>query len=319
MKPSSRPVLSVVVPAYNEAGNLPHLYDSLQPVLAGLKLSYEIIFVDDGSTDTSVEAIAALRRKDKAVHSLRLSRNFGKEVAITAGLHKARGEAILTLDADGQHPVELIPEFVAHWRAGAKVVVGVRQTNQREGVLKRYGSKLFYGLFNRSIGVRLTPGATDFRLLDHTVQRDFSQLTERNRITRGLVDWLGYPQQHVPFAANPRLNGTATYSPRKLFKLAVDSAISLSISPLYIAAYIGAIVLPAATLLGLGMIIDWLVGDPLHLHATGGAYLAVFMLWLIGVLLVSQGIIGLYLSHIHTETQNRPLYVVDEASSDGWA
>lgn len=319
MKQPSRPTLSVVIPAFNEADNLPHIYETLRPVLDGLKLSYEIIFVDDGSSDASSLVLAKLRRTDQQVRSIRLSRNFGKEVAITAGLHRARGEAILTLDADGQHPVELIPEFVSRWQAGAKVVVGVRQSNQREGLLKRYGSKLFYGPFNRSVGVRLTPRATDFRLLDHIVQRDFAQLTERNRITRGLIDWLGYDQQHIPFAANPRLNGKATYSPRKLFKLAIDTAISLSISPLYIAAYIGAIVLPVATLLGLGMIINWMVGDPVHLHATGGAYLSVFMLWLIGVLLVSQGIIGIYLSRIHTETQNRPLYVVDEAASEGWS
>lgn len=318
MKSASRPVLSVVVPSFNEADNLEHLYGLLKPMLKGLHLTYEIIFVDDGSSDASADILDRLQRKDNMVRVLRLSRNFGKEIAITAGLHRARGEAILTLDADGQHPVELIPEFIARWRNGAKVVVGVRQSNQREGLLKRYGSKLFYAMFNRSLGVHLTPGATDFRLLDQTVQRDFMQLTERNRITRGLVDWLGYPQQHVPFVANPRLNGHATYSPRKLVKLAIDSAVSLSISPLYIAAYIGAVVLPVATLLGLGMVVDWLTGDPLHLHATGGAYLAVLILWLIGVLLVSQGIIGLYLSHIHTETLNRPLYIVDESGTKGW-
>jgi len=314
MNTRSNPVLSVVVPLYNEAANLEQLHASLAPVLREVGLPYELIFVDDGSTDSSAAVLAKLHKADKSVHTLHLSRNFGKEVAITAGLHRARGQAILTLDADGQFPVELIGEFVKRWQDGAKVVIGVRQSNQREGFVKRYGSKLFY----KSMGLRLTPGATDFRLIDRVVQQDFAQLTERNRITRGLIDWLGYPQEHIPFQANPRLNGSASYSFRKLFKLAVDSAISLSISPLYLTAYIGAVVLPLATLLGLGMVIDWALGDPLHLHATGGAYLIVLILWLVGVLLVSQGIIGLYLSHIHTETQNRPLYVIDETKSKGW-
>jgi glycosyltransferase involved in cell wall biosynthesis len=312
MSNRTSPVLSVVVPVYNESFSLPRMHESLLPVLKELGISYEIIFVDDGSFDDSLRILRDLQSSDKTIRVLHLTRNFGKEIALTAGLHKARGQAILTLDADGQYPVELIPDFVAHWRNGAKVVVGIRQTNQREGLFKKYGSKLFYKLFNSSLGVRLTPGATDFRLIDHTVQQDFSLLTERNRITRGLIDWLGYPQTYVEFNANPRLGGEASYSPRKLIKLAIDSAVSLSISPLYITAYIGAFVLPLATLLGIGMVFDWLLGDPLRLHATGGAYITVLILWLIGVLLVSQGIIGLYLSHIHTEAQNRPLYVLDE-------
>ena len=142
-------------------------------------------------------------------------------------------------------------------------------------------------------------------------------MSERKRMTKALIDWLGYDRQYVPYQENDRLAGAATYSMRKLFKLAIDSAISLSTSPLYLVAYIGAIVLPVSTLLGLGMGINYAFGDPLHLHATGGAYLMVLILFLIGILLVSQGIIGLYLSHIHTETQNRPLYVVDEANSKG--
>jgi dolichol-phosphate mannosyltransferase len=223
----------------------------------------------------------------------------------------------LTLDADGQHPVARIAEFVRAWQNGAKVVVGIRTSNQREGALKRYGSKVFYTLFNRFAGANLVPGATDFRLIDRTVQQDFKRITERNRITRGLIDWLGYTPVYVEFAALPRTAGQPTYSFAKLLKLAIDSVVSLSISPLYITVYIGAVVLPLSVLLGLGMVMNALVGDPLHLRATGGAYLSVFVLFLIGILLVSQGIIGLYLSHIHTETQNRPLYVVDKAASKG--
>jgi dolichol-phosphate mannosyltransferase len=246
---------------------------------------------------------------------LSLSRNFGKEIAMTAGIHAARGRAIITLDADGQHPVELIPEFIKKWQAGSKVVIGVRVANAGEGWMKRVGSRWFYRLLNRLTGLKLRPGISDFQLIDRVVQQEFARMTERSRITRGLIDWLGYPRQYIEFKAKPRAMGEASYSIKKLFKLAVDSVVSLSISPLYMTAYIGAVVLPLSLLLGLGMFINWLARDPLGLHATGGAYVLVLLLCLVGVLLMSQGIIGLYLSHIHTETQNRPLYVIHEESS----
>jgi glycosyltransferase involved in cell wall biosynthesis len=317
MKMSSEPILSVVVPVYNEAAGLSQLYDALVAVLGKLSLPYELIFVDDGSVDQSVQVVADLRQRDTRVKLVKLTRNFGKEIATTAGIHMARGKAIMTLDADGQHPVGRIPDFVAAWQGGAKVVVGIRTANQHEGFTKRYGSKLFYAFFNRFVGAKLVPGATDYRLIDQSVQRDFKQITERNRITRGLIDWLGYGPTYLSFAALPRTTGTAGYSFTKLVKLAVDSVVSLSISPLYVTAYIGAVVLPVSALLGLGMTLNALLRDPLHLRATGGAYVIVLILFLIGVLLVSQGIIGLYLSHIHTETQNRPLYIVDKEQSEG--
>ncbi len=164
-------------------------------------------------------------------------------------------------------------------------------------------------------GVTLEPDTSDFRLIDKAVQAEFNRISEHNRITRGLIDWLGYERHYVAYDEKARADGNAGYSTRKLFKLAIDSMVSLSISPLYITAYIGAIVLPLATALGLAMVVNFLLRDPLHIHATGGAYLVVLLLFLIGVLLVSQGIIGLYLSHIHTETQNRPLYVIDNENA----
>jgi dolichol-phosphate mannosyltransferase len=314
MAQSTQPVLSVVIPLHNEAASLPGLYGSLRVVLAELAITQELLFIDDGSTDNGLAVLADLTKHDQSVRVLRLSRNFGKELALTAGIHRARGQAILTLDADGQHPVDRIPDFVAQWRKGAKVVIG-RRANRDAGLVKRLGAKLFYGAFSRLTGLPLDFDATDFRLIDRTVQTQFNKLTEHGRITRGLIDWLGYERAYVRYTEKPRLAGTSPYSLRKLLRLAVDSAISMSSSPLYITAYVGAVVLPLATILGLGMGIDWLTGDPLHLHARGDAYVTVLMLWLVGLLLVSQGIIGLYLSHIHAETQSRPLYLVDEAAS----
>lgn len=312
-------LVSIVVPVYNEALGLQAFHENLISVIESEAVKeYQIIYVDDGSTDHTAELVRDLHGKNRAVSLVKLSRNFGKEIATTAGIHVAQGDCVITMDSDGQHPVELIPEFLRRWHSGDKVVIGLRTANQQEGAVKRYGSKVFYWLINRIAGVKLVAGATDFRLIDRTIQQEFIRMTEHGRITRGLIDWLGYKRDYVPFKANARLHGEAGYSFPKLFKLAIDSVISLSVSPLFIAAYIGAIVLPLSVLVGLAMLVNALLGDPLAWRTTGSAYVVVLLLFLVGVLLVSQGIIGMYLSHIHTETQNRPLYVVDKHGSIGF-
>lgn len=304
----------MAVPVYNEAGGLTdfnqQLCEMAEQVSDG---SYEIIYCNDGSLDKTPELIEKFKTQNKNIKLINLSRNFGKEIATTAALHHADGQAILTIDSDSQHPIELIPEFVERWRHGAKVVIGVRKSNQGEGAIKRYGSKMFYKIFNGFTSMKLIPGSSDYRLIDKQVQREFSKMTERSRITRGMIDWLGYKRDYIYFTANPRLNDDPGYSFKKLFKLAVDSIVSMSKSPLYISAYMGAVILPLSMLIGAAMIIDALLGDPLNLDATGSAYITILLLFLVGVLLVSQGIIGLYLSHIHSETQNRPLYVIDKS------
>lgn len=309
-------LVSVVVPAYNEAAGIAAFCTSLLKVLSELSTyDFEIIFVDDGSSDNTNEELHRLARLNKRIRLICLSRNFGKEVATTAGIHAAKGNAIITLDADGQHPVELIPDFLRRWKQGTKVVVGIRTANQREGFVKRIGSKLFYKIFNKTTGSKFVPGSTDFRLIDSCVRTEFIRMDERNRITRGLIDWLGYNQGYIEFVANPRLAGKPGYSFRKLFKLAVDSIISSSTSPLFLAAYLGAVITPLSIILLIGMAIDSLMHDPLNLHITGSAYGIVLVLLLAGVLLISQGIIGLYLSHIHIEAKARPLYIINRSES----
>jgi polyisoprenyl-phosphate glycosyltransferase len=316
MNSKEQTVLSVVVPVYNEAAGIAEFHAALMEVLQSAPLKYEVIYVDDGSTDGSARTVSDFCAADPQVKLLKLTRNFGKEIATTAGIHAARGDAILMLDADGQHPVEVIPQFVSKWQHGAKVVVGLR-SGRKASFFKRLGSKLFYRVFHMLTGIAMNAEASNFCLIDKTVQAEFNRMIEHNRITRGLISWLGYDREQVLYDENPRLAGDATYSFRKLFKLAVDSIISFSRSPLYLVAYIGALVLPIATILGLGMLVNYFLSDPLNLHATGGAYIMVLLLWLVGILLVSQGIIGLYLSQIHSEAQARPLYVVDEARSKG--
>lgn len=314
MRTSHEVVFSFVVPLYNESAGLLAFHESLRAVAAQLGAPYEIVYCNDGSIDTTLSKLHEIAAREPAVRVISLSRNFGKEIALSAGVAEAHGQAIITLDADGQHPVELIPAFVARWKDGSKIVAGVRTANQKEGPVKRIGSMLFYWLFMRLTGKKLTPGS-DYRLIDRSVQREFVRMTEHNRVTRGMVDWLGYPQEYIQFKAHARLAGEATYSVRKLFKLTIDSVVSLSSSPLHWAAYLGAFVLPFSVLLTILMLANAVIGDPFHLHITGGAFVLVLLLFLVGILLVSQGIIGLYLSHIHAETQNRPLYVIDHDNS----
>jgi dolichol-phosphate mannosyltransferase len=279
-------------------------------------MPYEILYVDDGSSDNSILQIRQLVSENKSVRYIQFSRNFGKEAATSAGLHNCRGDIAVILDADGQFPLELIDKFLEQWRAGADVVVGVRRSNQNEGYLKRYGSKVFNWMMSPLTGGRSVAGETDFRLIDRVVIDKFGELSERTRITRGLIDWLGFKRVYIPFAARARTGGKATYTPKKLFKLALHTFVSQSTRPLLFTGLLGAFVMIASILAGIFMITEqYVLHDPLHLAITGTAVLAAFLSFLIGIVLVCQGLLALYIESIHSETQNRPLYVIREESS----
>lgn len=309
------PELSVVVPAYNEQDNIQSILEQLHKVLDKF-ISFEIIFVNDGSRDKTLDELHKAAKKDQTIRIISFSRNFGKELATSAGIHYAKGDAIIMVDADGQFPPELIPEFVKKWRDGAQVVTGVRVSNQKEGFIKRYGSKLFYTLMSSLAGAKLTAGATDFRLIDRAVQQEFFRFSERSRMTRGLIDWVGFKEDFIEFHARERMAGEASYKVSKLIKLALNSFVSLSLAPLYFSGWAGIIITPLAFLIGLFIGIEqFALDDPLNLNITGTAMLGVLILFFMGILLISQGLIALYISHIHTETQNRPLYIIDRRAS----
>jgi len=322
MKRTTGPVLSVVVPAYNEGRNLPPLHKKLIASLESLKAPvngrFEIIYCDDGSSDNTPQLVAAWHRQDKRVKSVRLSRNFGKENALAAGIAVARGQAIVMLDGDGQHPPALIPKFVRAWRNGTQVVIGLSTDKQRQGLLKRVGTRVFYGFFNRLTGQKMLAGATDYRLIDRSVQQAFLQLHESNRVTRGLIDWLGFKREFINFRTAPRAHGRQTYDLRKLMQLAANSFVSSSPKPLYMFGYLGIFITIAALILGTTVFIEQLVlDDPLNWNFTGTAMLGILILFLVGLLLLSQGILSLYISHIHSQSMQRPLYVVDYDNSVG--
>jgi dolichol-phosphate mannosyltransferase len=309
-------LISVVVPLYNEAASLPGLHEQLISVMDGLSQPYEIIYVEDGSTDDSNAIIKAWTETDSHVRMIALSRNFGKESGLAAGITEAKGNAIIMIDSDGQHPVEKIPEFVQAWREGAQVVVGISADKKGEGVFKKVGSKLFYKLFNKFADQPLVPGSTDFRLIDAEVRFAFLQLEEKDRITRGLIDWLGFKRSYVTFITKERRHGTATYSRRKLISLATNSFVTLTSTPIFLFGYLGVFISGISFILGTAIIIEQLMlEDPLSWNFTGTAMLGVLIIFLVGIVLMSQGILSLYISHIHAQSKNRPLYVINHAQS----
>jgi dolichol-phosphate mannosyltransferase len=304
-------LISVVVPIHNEAPNIPLLYQELDTHTRGLPYSFEFIFVDDGSSDGSIKLLHKVSRKDRRVHLVEFARNFGKEAAVSAGLHTAHGSAALILDADLQHPPSLIHKFIAAWKQGADIVVGVKRYSRYEGKLKRFSSDMFYRLLGLVSHTNITPHASDYRLMDKKVVDAFCKLTERNRITRGLIDWLGFKREYVHFEAPPRKAGAPSYSYRKLFTLAMNSFTAYSLLPLKLAGYLGGFILVTAAPLGLFLLVEtYIMHDPWRWNITGTALLAVLILVLVGLVLACLGLVALYIAHIHAEVTNRPLYVV---------
>ncbi|MFA5188767.1 MAG: glycosyltransferase family 2 protein [Patescibacteria group bacterium] len=302
--------ISLIVPVYNEERNIPLLYDRLKKVLGRCPFNYEILFVNDGSNDCSASELKKISVLDNKVKVIEFSRNFGKEIALTAGLHNCFGDCAIMLDADFQHPLELIPEFIAKWENGAEVVVGVR-SNSSEKFIKKYGSLVFYKIMSRISETELLSGATDFRLLDKAVISEFRRFTEKNRLTRGLIAWLGFKRDFVYFNAQPRINGVPGYGTLKLVKLAMSSIVSLSLFPLKIAGYLGIFITLVSGIMGLFIVLEkYIFNDPWRMNFTGSAILAVIILFLVGIILSCLGLIALYIAHIHSEVINRPIYVI---------
>lgn len=311
-------MFSIVVPVHNESEGIKNFLDKeLFPELEKIKkYRYEVIFVDDGSTDNSLEIIQEYAKKQKNIRVIALSRNFGKEPALSAGLATASGDAVITIDADGQQPPRLIPDFIKKWEDGADIVTGVRDHYTKHGLIQKIGSKLFYWLLRRMGNKYTVPGSTDFRLMNRAVVDEFNRLSEHNRITRGLIDWLGFKQEYIKYTYGARLAGKPSYGMKKLFKLAIDSFVSMSTTPLVVLGYLGLIITFLSGILGLFVIIQqYILGDPLGLYWNGAVQMAIFITFLIGIVLISQAITALYISHIHAETQSRPLYIINKKES----
>ncbi|MFN8542850.1 MAG: glycosyltransferase family 2 protein [Candidatus Binatia bacterium] len=313
---SHRPEISVVVPVLNEERAVAALYARVSAVLRGLVASYEFVFVDDGSTDRTPLVLAELSALDPAVSVVQLSRNFGHQAALLAGLDHACGRAVIMMDADLQHPPEILPEMVRRWREGYHVVYTIRREDPASGLFKRATRWLFYSLFRRMARVDMESDAADFRLLDARVVHALRQFRERFLFFRGLVGWVGFRRVAVDYVGQARVAGRSKYTVGRMLRLALDGLFSFSTLPLQLAIWLGL----AVALVGAGYA-GFALWAALVLRATvpGWTSLMIVVLLLGGVQLVVLGILGAYLGRAYEEVKGRPVYVVQEVRRGGQA
>lgn len=301
-------ILSVVVPAYNEQEVLPEFHRRLTEVLDSLPLIAEIIYVNDGSSDETAAIICRLRQNDSRVTFVDLSRNFGKEIALSAGLEHARGDAVVVIDADLQDPPELISEFIKHWQRGYDVVYAKRAVREGETWLKKATAHAFYRVIHRLSRVKIPADTGDFRLLSRRAVDSLIKLREHHRFMKGLFAWIGYPQFAVLYKRDPRFAGETKWNYWKLWNFALEGITSFTTAPLQIASYIGILTATVAFIYAVVIIFRTLVfGDPVR----GYPSLLVFVLFLGGIQLMFIGILGEYIGRMFDETKGRPLYLLN--------
>src|SRR4051812_43504941 len=304
------PTLSIVAPAYNEERNIPSFLAAIVPVLEGIGETFEIIFINDGSRDGTLGMLAAASSQDPRIKVIGLARNFGKDVALSAGLAHATGKAVIPIDCDLQHPVELIPQFVAKWREGFDMVIGVRSKRDEESWLRRTLSQTYYKVMRKMTSVEIPPNAGDFRLLDRKILDVINKMPERHRFMKGIFAWPGFKVTSIEFQANVRANDTRTsWSFFKLWSFALDGLFSFSTAPLKLWTYIGALSALGAFLYLMITIIQKLFWG---ITVPGYASLLIVLLFFNGLLLISNGIQGEYIARIFEEVKGRPLFVVGQ-------
>jgi polyisoprenyl-phosphate glycosyltransferase len=298
--------ISVLIPFYNEEKQIPLTLAALRPVLDTLGCDYEEVLVDDGSSDGTWSALRAATAEDSRIHALRFSRNFGKEAALCAALEAADGDACIVMDGDLQHPPDVIPEMVRLWREeGFDIVEGVKSSRGRESLGSRLNAALFYGLFRRLSGYDLE-NASDFKLLDRQVVAEWRRLGEHDTFFRGLSAWLGFRRCKVPFEVAERKAGRSKWSPFKLVRLSLNAITSFSAMPLQVVSILGAVLLVLSLALGVQTLVRFANGTA----ASGFTTVILLLLLIGGCIMLSLGLMGLYLARIFDEVKGRPRYVV---------
>lgn len=305
---SHNATLSIVVPCFNEAAGLDAFFVRLEAALEKLeKYSYEVICIDDGSTDDTLQVLLRHSQRNPHIQILELSRNFGKECALTAGLDLASGDAIIPIDADLQHPPEIIPQMVGLWEAGNDMILARRASRSMDHALQRNLTELFYRLHNRMSECEIPPNVGDFRLLDRRVVSALKQLPERRRYMKGLFAWVGFKQAIIEFDVGTRHSGKSTFNARRLWRLALDGITSFSTVPLSIWAYFGTFIASLSFAYG-----GWIVFKTLFFGADVPGYASILtaILFLGGVQLVGIGVLGEYIGRIYGESKQRPIYII---------
>lgn len=302
--------VTLLIPCYNEEESIPYMRDALVKLMNdNTRYQWEVLFINDGSRDRTLSLLEHLHQQDKRFCYVSLSRNFGKEAALLAGFDHARGDAVIIMDADLQHPPQVIPQMLAAWEEGYDDVYGKRLSRGRESWLRRKLSMSYYRLLQRMAHVDILPNVGDFRLLDRRCIEVLKQLRETERYTKGLYCWIGFHKKEVPFETQDRVAGKSTWSYRQLTGLAIDGIMSFTTAPLRVSAFLGIVVSIAAFIYMCVVLVKTLFwGEPVAGYPT----IVVLVLFLGGVQLISLGIVGEYLGKTFMEVKNRPVYVVDK-------
>lgn len=309
----AQPSLDLIVPVFNEEEALEAFHARLSRALEGLSHALRIIYVNDGSTDRTGELLDQLAAADERVVVLELSRNFGHQAALTAGLDLAQADFVITLDGDGQHPPELIPQMVQLAESGYDIVLTQRSDAQAGTAFKRWSSDLFYRLINRIGSTQILPGAADFRLLSRPVVRALRQMREYHRFLRGMVSWMGYRTVILPYPPEARMAGQSKYSFKKMLRLGLDAVFSFSLVPMYIGISLGAVFLILALAEMIYVLSFWIAGTQASLEP-GWSSLMFVLLVVGGTIMVTLGFIGIYVGYIFQEVKRRPIYLVRKIS-----
>ena len=307
---SSKPELSIVAPMYNEEGNIAAFVAAVERVVLTIGVPFEIVLVDDGSSDGTWQSIVEQTKLHPALRGARLARNFGHQGALMAGLTEARGKAVVSMDGDLQHPPEMIPELFARWREGYQVVTTERADAEDTSLFKRSTSRWFYGIFSMLTGVNMAPGNSDFRLMDESAVRALCDMHDVDLFIRGQVTWLGYRSVTLPYRANKRFSGTTKYSLKKMLRFASGAILSFSLAPLKLGIWIGFMTSGLASLELIYIFVQYFLGHTI----TGWASMMAFMSLMFGILFVLLGVIGTYLGKIFELLKNRPRFLIGERS-----
>ena len=306
--------ITIIIPAYNEEESLPFLYERLDKLMENMKnYDFEILFVNDGSKDKTISIIKELREKDKRISYVDFSRNFGKEIAMIAGLDYATGDCVIFMDADLQDPPELIPELVKYWEEGYDDVYAKRRSRKGETWLKKFTSKMYYKVLQKTTRIEIQKDTGDFRLLDRRCVNALRKIRESERNTKSMFSWIGYKKKEVLYDRDPRVAGTTKWNYIKLIDLAIDGITSFTTSPLRLSTYIA-----IPTFLVLFVYFIYVIAKSCIIHEAIQAFQAIILLILFfsGVQILLFGILGEYLGRIFKETKNRPLYLVNEYNDE---
>ncbi|MGB3758828.1 MAG: glycosyltransferase family 2 protein [Rivularia sp. (in: cyanobacteria)] len=306
----TQPTVSIIIPIYNEEENIPELYHRLQSVIEQIDGEAEVIFIDDGSRDNSLNLMRQIYERDYRVKYISLARNFGHQIAVTAGLNNVKGEAVIVMDADLQDPPELVLPMIEKWRQGYQVVYAQRLSRKKESALKRFTAYAFYRILRRLADVNIPPDTGDFCLMDREIVDILNAMPERNRYIRGLRAWVGFQQTAIPFERDPRFAGKVKYSFAKSWALAINGIISFSRVPLKLATYLGMLSAVAALLMIL-LVLYWRLFDPAS-PLIGYTLITIALFFLGSVQLFCIGILGEYIGRIYEEVKGRPIYTVKE-------